>query len=289
MEFNDLLRKADIDPASVLIMRHRPSDPLLRKALRRLALEDEKSFIDYQSSHGPRTEAALKRVNFIASFVADGGNRALFVGLFGITGSEIVEGNRWLSNPTLRGLVDVEVREQRARAEVIWFHQERVLSFYPEWTGCLCIAWPPPERAWFRRAERNILPIIAIHEEQALVPRLADWDQLVFRWHQLNDLPRRHSDLLESWRGIYLIKDLQDGLCYVGSAYGQDNLLGRWLSYGRSGHGGNTLLRGRRAETFQFSILERLAETADPRQVIARENSWKMRLGTRTPYGLNAN
>lgn len=132
MDFNDLLQKADIEPASVLIMRHRPSDPLLRKALRRLALEDEKSFIDYQSSHGPRTEAALKRVKFIASFVADGSNRALFVGLFGITGSATVEGSRWLSNPTLLSLVDIEVRERRERAEVVWFHQERVLSFYPK-------------------------------------------------------------------------------------------------------------------------------------------------------------
>ncbi len=289
MEFNDLLEKSGIAPASVLIMRHRPSDPLLRKALRRLALEDEQSFIDYQSSHGPRTEAALKRVSFIASFVADGSNKALFVGLFAITGTELVEGHRWLDNLTLRALVDVEVRERRERSQVIWFSQERVRSFYPEWTGCLCVAWPPPERAWFRRAERNILPVIAIHEEQALVPRLADWDQLVFGWQELNNLPRRHSDLLESWRGIYLIKDLKDGLCYVGSAYGQDNLLGRWLSYGRSGHGGNVLLRGRLAETFQFSVLERLPETADPRQVIARENSWKMRLGTRMPHGLNAN
>lgn len=289
MEFNDLLQKEEIDPASVLIMRHRPSDPLLRKALRRLALEDEASFIDYQSSHGPRTEAALKRVKFIASFVADGSNRALFVGLFRITGTQIVEGSRWLENPTLRSLVDLEVREQRERVEVTWFEQERVLSFYPQWTGRLSVAWPPPERAWFRRAERNTLPIVAIHEEQALVPRLADWDQLVFGWRELNDLPRRHADLLESWRGIYLIKDISDGLCYVGSAYGQDNLLGRWLGYGRSGHGGNLLLRGRAAENFQFSILERLAETADPRQVVARENTWKTRLSTRAPHGLNAN
>jgi len=289
MEFNDLLHKAGYAPASVLIMRHRPSDPLLRKALRRLALEDEQSFMDYQSSHGPRTEAACRRVEFIASFVADGSNRALFVGLFRITGSERVEGSRWLTNPRLRELVDPDVRERRDRSELLWFHQERVQSFYPEWTGCLCVAWPPPERAWFRRAERNVLPVIAIHEEQALVPRLADWDQLVFGWQELNNLPRRHSDLLESWRGIYLIKDLKDGRCYVGSAYGQDNLLGRWLSYGRSGHGGNVLLRDRTAETFQFSILERLAETADPRQVIARENSWKSRLGTRAPHGLNAN
>jgi hypothetical protein len=289
MEFNDLLHKAGVEPASVLIMRHRPSDPLLRKALRRLALEDEQSFIDYQSSHGPRTEAALRRVSYIASFVADGSNRALFVGLFAIRNSEVVEGSRWLENPTLRALVDLEVRERRERPHVMWFSQERVMSFYPQWTGCLCVTWPPPERAWFRRAERNTLPVISIHEEQALVPRLADWDQLVFGWKDLADLPRRHSDLLESWRGIYLIKDLEDGLCYVGSAYGQDNLLGRWLSYGRSGHGGNALLRGRTADSFQFSILERLAETADPRLVIARENSWKMRLGTRAPHGLNAN
>lgn len=289
MEFNDLLVKAGIDPASVLIMRHRPSDQLLRKALRRLALEDEPSFIDYQSSHGPRTEAALKRVSFIASFVADGSNRALFVGLYAINGTELVDGDHWLSNPTLAALVDSKIRQGRYRSEVIWFSQERVASFCPEWAGRLRVAWPPPERSWFRRAERNVLPVIAIHDEQALVPRLVDWDQLVFSWQELNDLPRRHSDLLESWRGIYLIKDLSDGACYVGSAYGGDNLLGRWLSYGRSGHGGNVLLKGRKPDTFQFSILERLPETIDPRQVIARENSWKTRLGTRTPHGLNAN
>lgn len=289
MEFNDLLSKAGIETSNVLIMRHRPSDPLLRKALPRLALEDEKSFIDYQSSHGPRTEAALSRVDYIASFIADGSNRALFVGLFQIISREWVEGSRWLANPTLAALVDVKVRERRERSEVIWFTQNRVKQFYPEWTGCLQVAWPPPERSWFRRAERNVLPVVAIHEEQALVPRMADWDQLVFGWAELNQLPRRHANLLESWRGIYLIKDLSDGACYVGSAYGQDNLLGRWLNYGRSGHGGNVLLKGRSAANFQFSILERLPETIDPRQVITRENSWKIRLGTRTPNGLNAN
>lgn len=289
MEFNDLLVRAGIEPQNVVVLRHQPSDPLLRKDLRRLALEDEKSFIDYQSSHGPRTEAALKRVEYIASFVADGSNRALFVGLFRIGKKTLVDGNHWLNNPALSALVDPRVRDQRARTEVIWFSQTRVATFYSEWSGCLRVAWPPPERSWFRRAERNVLPVIAILEEQALVPRLDDWDQLVFAWQDLIHLPRRHADLLESWRGIYLIKDLTDGACYVGSAYGQDNLLGRWLTYGRSGHGGNNLLKGRSPEYFQFSILERLPETIDPRQVVARENSWKVRLGTRAPHGLNAN
>jgi hypothetical protein len=261
----------------------------LRKALRRLALEDEQSFIDYQSSHGPRTEAALKRVRYIASFVADGSGKALFIGLYEIVQTEIAPWDKWLENPRLKSLVGLGSKPRADRGNLIWFFQQRVEDFCPDWKGRLAIGWPPPERAWFRRAERNVLPVVAIHDEQALVPRLADWDQLVFAWHELNALPVRHATALESWRGIYLIKDHSDGMCYVGSAYGADNLLGRWLSYGRSGHGGNVLLKGRNPSNFQFSILERLPETVDPKQVIQRENSWKERLGTRVPLGLNAN
>lgn len=289
IEFNDLLDKAGIDPRHVVAMRHQPTEPLLRKELRRLALEDEPTYIDYQSSHGPRTEAALLRAKYIASFVADNSGKALFIGLYEIERTESAPWNKFLENPRLQMLVGLGSRPREGRGTIVWFHQRRVETFYSEWKGRLVAGWPPPDRAWFRRAERNVLPIIAIHDEQTLVSRLADWDQLVFTWAELKILPRRHAESLEGWRGIYFIRDISDGKAYVGSAYGADNLLGRWLSYGSSGHGGNVLLKGRDAKNFQFSILERLAETADPKQVIARENSWKVRLGTRAPQGLNAN
>lgn len=288
MEFNTLLAEAGIDPKRVVVMRHQPSEPRLRKELRRIAWDDEASLIDYQSSHRPNTEKALASADYIASFLADGSARAIFVGLFKITHREPMISTTWLENPRLKALTDFGSDVLLNRDEVIWFHQQRV-PFHDAWKGCLVIAWPPPERSWYRWAHRNRFEVLHIHEEQALIPRLEDWDELVFDWEKLTKLHTRHAHMLESWRGIYLIRDLSDGKAYVGAAYGADNLLGRWREYGRSGHGQNILLRQRDHRNFQFSILERLPETADARQVIERERRWKLRLGTAAPQGLNLN
>lgn len=288
MLFSTLLRESGIDPKTVLVMRHQPTEPKLRRELRRLALEDEQTLIDYQSSHGLNTERAIVNADYIASFLADGSGRALFVGLFQIVGQEVAPWHRWLENPRLRELVALGSDSASGRGEVIWFSQRRT-DFYPQWKGRLVVAWPTPERAWYRWAHRNEFEVLAIHDEQTLVSRLADWDELVFDWQDLANLPRRHRELLESWRGIYLIRDRLDGKGYVGSAYGADNLLGRWLNYSRTGHGDNKLLRGRDPAGFRFSILERLAETSEPLIVIERERRWKLRLGTAFPEGLNLN
>ena len=64
-------------------------------------------------------------------------------------------------------------------------------------------------------------------------------------------------------------------------------LLGRWENYRASGDGGNLLLKRRNPESFRFTILELDAPNRDPSDVIRLENSWKQRLHTRKPYGLN--
>jgi GIY-YIG catalytic domain len=102
-------------------------------------------------------------------------------------------------------------------------------------------------------------------------------------------LPRRIKEGLAHWRGVYLITDNCDGARYVGSAYGADNILGRWQSYAKSGHGGNKLLKLRDARSFSFSILQRVSPDLPAEDVIAIETSWKVRLGTRAPAGLNEN
>ena len=83
------------------------------------------------------------------------------------------------------------------------------------------------------------------------------WDELDLAWNQLGILPKRWQAKLAEWRGIYYIFDASDGKGYVGSAYGADNLLGRWRNYAASGHGGNRLLRERDPQGFRFTILER--------------------------------
>ena len=102
-------------------------------------------------------------------------------------------------------------------------------------------------------------------------------------------LPRRWQAVLSEWRAIYYIFDTSDGRGYVGSAYGKSNLLGRWLEYAAHGHGGNRLLRGRDPKNLRFTILQRLSPDMEPAEVIRLEASWKDRLHTRKPHGLNDN
>lgn len=67
------------------------------------------------------------------------------------------------------------------------------------------------------------------------------------------------------------------------------NLLGRWRNYAASGHGGNRLLRQRDPANFRFSILQRVSPDMDPADIVRLEATWKARLHTRAPAGLNDN
>ena len=75
----------------------------------------------------------------------------------------------------------------------------------------------------------------------------------------------------------------------LGSAYGEDNILGRWLNYAVSGHGGNRLLRKHDHRNFQFAILQRVSPDMIISDIIRLESTWKERLHTHEPYGLNDN
>ncbi len=113
--------------------------------------------------------------------------------------------------------------------------------------------------------------------------------KILLAWDELRVMPTRWRSALSQWRGIYYIFDSSDGKGYIGSAYGQQNLLGRWECYGVSGHGGNVLLRERDPKNFQFTILQRVSPDMDADGVIRLETTWKERLHTRAPYGLNDN
>jgi hypothetical protein len=157
------------------------------------------------------------------------------------------------------------------------------------WSRRLVIEWTGGERSWSRWAARNRFTVAWI-DEAAPAAAMPHWSELVLDWAQLNSgLPAHWRSALAQWRGVYLITDISDGRRYVGSAYGTDNLLGRWLGYSASGHGGNRLLQDRDPNNFRFSILQRLSPDLPPDEVIAVEASWKTRLLSRTPHGLNNN
>lgn len=292
MTLNDLLQKDGIDPAQVIVLRHRPPEPQLNRVFPWLAAERHDLFNAFQQTQKAALERAMLGAGYIASFIRWDAGKALFIGLYAIGGTKPLNDQEFWHIPAYREMRDsfgMRGFQPSADRQSILFFNLQPLEFYSHWKGKLVIRWPPPERSWWRRAHRNEFPVLSIAEESALDEAVPAWDKIILTWEELGVLPNRWRSALSQWRGIYFIFDTSDSKGYVGSAYGADNLLGRWRNYGASGHGGNRLLRDRDPHNFQFSILQRVSPDMEPDEVIQLESSWKERLHTRAPFGLNDN
>ena len=294
MNLNDLFIKDGIDPQRVLVLRHRPREPELNKVLPWLAAEKPEVFNAYQQTQVERLEKVMegmKGSGYIASFIGQEPGKALFIGLYSIGAAKPLTRDEYWRVPAIieMKLFGMEgFTTEDSRTSVLWF-ELRLTDFYTSWKGKLIIGWPPPERVWWRRSHLNDMPILSILEDSALDAAMPEWDEITLSWEQLGVLPKPWKSVLSQWRGIYYIFDSSDSKGYVGSAYGKANIYGRWLDYAARGHGGNRLLRLRDPRNFRFSILQRVSPDMDPSDLIRLENSWKERLHTRKPYGLNEN
>lgn len=288
IELNDLLRDAGLDPASSVVMRHRPKEKSLRKVLPWLIQDRPELFTAFQSQHGPTVERILKNASTLASFVADGAGRALFVGIYAVRGFEQISQAQYWKKPENQILKMHGIRGPRPGQNPLWFDLES-LPTLSELHGKLIVAWPGIERSWVRWANRNVIPVHAILEENKFNRELTPWDELLLSWTELQALPESLHRRMAEWRGIYYIRDSESGKGYVGSAYGAENISGRWKQYAASGHGGNRLLRGVNPENLTFSILQLVAPSMTFEEVVKLEGSWKLRLQTRAPLGLNEN
>lgn len=288
LELNDLLIKAGIEAEKTVVMRHRPTEPELRRVLPWLAQERPEIFNAYQCQHGPRVESSLARAKYLVSFIGHDAGYALFIGVYHVVGARRIGRKAFWAMPENQMLRAYGTRGPREGGDPLWFDLQ-LLPALAELKGRLTVQWPGIERAWCRRAERNRISVAAIHAESVLVPAMPPWQELVLSWRQLSLIPEAWRHALAQWRGIYFIFDSASGRGYVGSASGKDNLLGRWLNYAASGHGGNRLLRDCDPEAFEFSILQRTSPDMDASEIAALENTWKARLHSRAPAGLNDN
>jgi hypothetical protein len=152
--------------------------------------------------------------------------------------------------------------------------------------GRLRVAAPDAPRPYIRKGENLTLRVLSIAEEGYADRPLADWRILTMTKAEIIVLPPRWSNTLAQWRGIYLIVDESDGARYVGSAYGNENLLGRWREHVRNKYGVTAELRRRETRHFRFSILQRVSPDMQVDEIVAIENGWKLRLHT-IAHGLN--
>jgi len=294
MNLNDLLRAKGIDPQQVLVLRHRPSEPELNKVLPWLAAEKPDVFNAYQQTQGEKLQRVMKGLTgegYIASFIGQEAAKAMFIGLYSIGAPRRLSYREYWKIPAhieMKGFGMKGYTKESGRPFILWFDLIPT-DFYASWKGKLIVNWPPPERVWWRRAHRNEIAVLAVLEGSALDARMPEWHEISLTWDELRVMPTRWRDALSQWRGIYYVFDASAGKGYVGSAYGANNILGRWLNYAASGHGGNRLLRQRDPSHFHFTILQRVSPDMDAEEIIRLEGSWKKRLHTRAPHGLNDN
>jgi hypothetical protein len=291
LNFNLLLASHSIEPGEVMVMRHRPFEQELQKVLPWLAAERPDVFNAYQQAQGLKVENALCGAKFLASFIGHEPGKAVFVGLYSVCGNRSISLQEFWTHPANQYLKTLGMKGftgEDGRTSILWFDLQ-LTNRISEWKGKLVVNWPGLERSWWRWADRNVFRVRAILEESLFDKAMPAWEQLALTWHELSALPLAWRAALTQWRGVYYIYDTSVRKGYVGSACGPENLLGRWLNYAATGHGGNKLLRDLKPEALVFTILERMSPDMPAEDVVHKENTWKQRLHSRTPCGLNLN
>ncbi len=133
-----------------------------------------------------------------------------------------------------------------------------------------------------------------------LLPNLFDndffpgYDKVNISWNELKRVVEKESwrTALENQKGVYLLTDTSNGKMYVGSASGENMILGRWIYYLKTGHGDNARLKRLSFEyikqNFRFTILDIYKSTTDKQIILDRESWWKDILHSEK-FGYNGN
>ena len=222
---------------------------------------------------------------YLAIFSPGRGTTSLFLGLWRVKG---VVKNKELKPKHLSRLKkhDLPIRwyESSDRYEL------DLSSVMFDLSQRLVIDWGGSTVSWVQKKNKNVVEIRPTNS----IGEFTSYDRILLSYGDLQKLIS-DSDSNSTWvnalssvNGVYLVKHTLDGRLYVGSAYGKGGILGRWGSYAKSGHAGNKLLKNLDPSNFEFSVLEISPSTMSADDVIARENRWKICLGTRE-FGLNDN
>ena len=285
---NDLLNAHRLPPEETTVILHSPKERRLAQLLPFLAEASPEILEAYQSIHSEHATATLRRRNYMVSFVRLPSGRLAFAGAFRNHGVVDRRTTEIRADPGMARVIDEFGANTELDAEGIevwpYFHFKR-LPALAEYVGRIQIA-PRLTQTYVRLADNLDAEIVELTVASALVSAPPDWRDFIVTGPELLTLPEPWAARLREWRGVYLICDEADGARYVGAAYGQDNLLGRWRAHVSQKKGITAELRLRDPRLFRFSILERVSPDAPPDEVIAIERSWMARLHT-IPYGLN--
>lgn len=175
-------------------------------------------------------------------------------------------------------------------------YEYETLNEFSKYFGRLIIKYKNKAQNLVRKAESvieecEIYEIISDTFEDDYFP---GYDCISLSWKRLKYVLEKKDwkAALENQKGIYLITDTLTGKRYVGSAYGDNMLYGRWKNYVETCHGGNKdlvqLEKDYIKDNFKYSLLEIYKSTTDDKVIINREHYWMSVLMTRNKqFGYN--
>lgn len=261
----ELLYNRGLDrTARVKLVRHKDR----RLDLYNIYRTDREAFLKYQNT---QKKDVFNKVDYIVSFIGEEGLQARFVGVYKVNGEKAIHEGYEYSMSEVGGYDDLK---------------ERVII---RWENA--ISW----HQWIKN-EMEVLEISpGLHYK-----RFTDYFDLILDFNELQEIiVNEYKDwrnVLSVVKGIYLICDTKTGKQYIGSAYGDEGIWGRWKEYvATNGHGGNKSLKelidkewDYACKYFQFSILMLLPKTVTAEEAIRKEQLFKRKLGTNS-FGLNNN
>lgn len=170
------------------------------------------------------------------------------------------------------------------------------LPEYEKYVGRLIVKFKNKAQTMIRNAESVIddcyvSQILPDTFDNDLFP---GYEKVNISWDEMNRVLEKSNwkTALQNQKGVYLMTDMLNGKMYVGSAYGENMILGRWRAYVKTGHGGNvglkTLPFDYIKQNFKYSILDIYKSTTDDQIIIDRESWWKEALQSRK-FGYNEN
>jgi hypothetical protein len=269
LTFNDVLVSVGLDPRAVRLARHQ-DHRLQERSIYAAWKVDPAQVEEYQAIQDKRR---FEVDGFVASFVVTPPpeSETLFIGLYKVDAVRACEPG------TIEPFTGLDVTGLNCYALTRDIRLD-------EYKGRLAIDWGPGTRQWVQRASAQPKPICAIRDRpDPPFPPVSEFHVYV---SEVPALPRSWQARLANMKGIYVLVDVATGEQYVGSAKGEQSLLGRFMDYARTGHGGNVELRKRLGARYQVSILEVVDQQLPDHKIETIESWWKTKLMTRE-HGLN--
>ena len=279
MTLHQLFKINNLNPEKIKLVRHSNAEISVFETFK----NNIKKFETYQSF---QIRGKFKKAKYIAVFSPGRGTTAIFLGIWEVGESVLSE----YFSEEIHSLIDEYNFPKEWHNEDNEYYELKLCNTLKDLSERLIIEWGKAIVAWVQNKDKEIIEI----KRKGNVLDFISYDEVQLKYEELVDIIKNSESnytwysALSAVNGIYLIKDFSSGKLYVGSAYGEKGIWGRWETYVKNGHGGNKELITKDPKMFEFSILEIVSSTVSLDSVIERENRWKEKLGSRE-FGLNSN